>query len=209
MLAALFGNSVVIAQEVTCSGSGGTNCSGTIPDFPIATPYTSTITLPQSLTCPGGAPYVGVGVRVNLTHDHVGDLNISVAGPSGSTTLLNRPAGSGAAGACAGEDVRAVFGAVGSPGNTCQELTSPAVSGNVMVSGPGLNFLQSPNSLGAWTLTVADESNGFEGFVTDWALVGQCAAPTAIPTQSQSGLLVMILLMLGAGLWTFASGRRR
>ena len=204
----LLGSAAVNAQEVSCSGSGGVNCSGTIPDFPIATPFTSTINLSQNLTCSGG-PYVGMGVRVNLTHDHVGDLNISVTGPSGTTTLLNQPAGSGAAGACAGEDIQAVFGSLGIAANSCQEVTIPAISGNILATGPGTAFLQSGNTTGAWQLTVTDLSNGFEGFVQDWALVPQCGAPTAIPTQSSMGLLATILLVFGLGLWNLASTRRR
>lgn len=207
LVAGLLGSGTAGAQEVTCSGSGGTNCSGTIPDFPIATPFTSTLTVAQPFSC--GASQFGVGIRVNLVHTRIGDLRISVTGPSGTTTLLDQPTGSGGAGGCAGQDIQAVFGTQGPAANSsCQEITIPAISGNVTASGPGTAFLQSTNVTGAWQLTVTDLSNGSEGFVQDWSVMALCGAPTAIPTQSTMGLLMTMLMVFALGIWGLA-GRRR
>ena len=209
LLTTLLSSSIANAQEVSCSGSGGTNCTGTIPDFPIATPFTSTINLVQPFSCSGNAIYRGVGVRVDLTHDHVGDLRISVAGPSGSTTLFDQPAGS-APGGCAGEDIQAVFGSIGAVANSCQEATIPATSGNVLATGPGIAALQAAGVTGAWTLTVTDLSNGSEGLVNDWALTPQCETlAMAVPAQSNTGLLIMFLLVTAMGAWGLANRRRR
>jgi subtilisin-like proprotein convertase family protein len=190
--------------EATCSGSGGTNCRGTIPDGPISTPFTSSFTAPN-VTC-SGVP-LSLGVRVNVVHDNVGDLTISVAGPNGNAVLMDQPAGA-FSGGCAGDDVNATFVGTGGGGaNFCVEGGLPAVAGVLNAVSGGGALSAGNSSSGAWTLTVTDNSNGFEGFVEDWAVVAVCnSAP--VPIQGSSTLIVLLLAlgMMGCGVlgrkWT-------
>ncbi len=194
--------------DVACSANGGTNCQGTIPDFPIAAPYVSSMTVPGSALAACSGATTGVGIRVNLVHDNVGDLTLTATGPSGTATLINQPPGA-FVGGCAGDDIQAVFSNLGFAPNSCSDGAIPAISG---LRGPvsGGAALNVTDPAGLWTLTVTDNSNGFEGFVQDWAVVVQCA-PRVIPTQSPLGLLVLMLAVaaLGAAAGLRAVRRRR
>jgi subtilisin-like proprotein convertase family protein len=190
LAAALLSTTAFAQSEASCSANGGTNCQGTIPDFPIATPFTSTFTAP-AVRCGGVSS--GFGIRVNVVHDNVGDLTVSVAGPAGNAVLLNQPTGA-FPGGCAGDDIQATFvGSGGASANFCLEGGLPAVSGTVNAVS-GASALSGSNSSGVWTLTVADNSNGFEGFVQDWAVVATCAA-APVPVQNPSMLLTLLLAL--------------
>lgn len=74
------------AVETACVANGGTNCPAQIPDFPQAA-LTSTLTVPQ-LTCPGGVLPSGVAVRLDITHNWTGDLNVSLTNPNSTTATI-------------------------------------------------------------------------------------------------------------------------
>lgn len=74
-----------MAAETACVAAGGTNCPAQIPDAPQAA-LTSTMTVP-ALSCPNGAP-TGVAVRLNITHDWTGDLNITLTNPNATTATI-------------------------------------------------------------------------------------------------------------------------
>lgn len=190
-----------------CAALGGTNCQGTIPDSPIQTtftPFVSVFTAPAA-TCVGQAR--GIGIRVNLVHDHVGDLTVAVTGPGGNSVLFDQPLGT--TGTCAGDDISAIFANGGLTANTCTEAGIPATSGTFLpVSGAAALNLASP--AGAWTLTVTDNSNGFEGFVQDWAVIALCdARPEIVPTQPTAALFGLLLVLAFGGFLGVARNRRK
>lgn len=191
--------------DFACSASGGTNCQATIPDFPIG-PLTSTFTVSATAAAACSGNTAGVGIRVNLVHDNVGDLTITATGPAGTATLIDRPPGA-FVGGCAGDDILATFTSLGGPPNSCTEGALPAITG-LWAPVSGAAALNVADPAGPWSLTVTDNSNGFEGFLQDWSVVVQCP-PMVVPTQSPLGLLALMLALATLGAVGLGAFRRR
>lgn len=185
--------------EVRCSTAAGTNCSGQIPDAPITTGLTSTISVPGTQCALG---LRAVAVRLEISHEAVGDLRVRLTSPGGTQAIvLDDLAGpSGVAGSCLGDDVNAVFGAAGAP-PTCGALI-PAVSGSPRAVGNLIPLGVETATTGTWTLDVFDDANDNTGFLNDWALQSLCIVSTPLPGPQGPWLILALIgvATLGSGL---------
>ncbi|MGC8916447.1 MAG: proprotein convertase P-domain-containing protein [Thermoanaerobaculum sp.] len=137
------------------------------PNAPIpdnnATGVSSTIAVP-----PGFGAVLDVDVWVDATHTRVGDLNVFLTSPQGTTVqLLRRLTGGG--GGCAGDNVDAVLDdeALLAVQNRCGNL--PAVSG-FYVPFQLLSAFDGAFTQGSWTLRVEDRKAGQTGTFRNWCL---------------------------------------
>ncbi len=100
--------------------------------------------------------------RVEITHTFIGDLDVTLADPSGATVVqLHNSAGS------ASDNIRAIFDDEG------RDYNPPFADGDHMQpSGPGsLADFDGLDANGDWTLTVVDNFNGEDGTLEEWELL--------------------------------------
>jgi uncharacterized delta-60 repeat protein len=189
-------NFVVTADQpalpgVRCSSGGGSNCSAAIPD-------NGGVDSTLNLVNPGSCNFItGVRVGIDLTHDFVGDLRITLTDPNGIVfiggsegivSLVDRVPGSagGNPGSCGRRDVLAVYAddAVREGQFACgQPLNQPALSGDLrpaqalsQLIGRRTTGNNGASSTGAWVLRVQDLANGDSGQLHDWSLDLGCSA---------------------------------
>jgi len=170
------------AVETACLASGGTGCTALIPDGPLPG-ITSTLNVAAG-AC-GAATPTGVTLRVNITHNYIGDLSISLKNPANQTVqVLNGLAGAPST-ACAGDDIAAVF-QDGAAAATCASATVPSLSGTVAPLNPLAPLAAS--TTGTWTLSVTDLTHANNGALLDWGVDLTCVAvPPADVAVSFSG----------------------
>ena len=170
------------AVETGCVASGGVNCAALIPDGPQAG-LVSTLTIPAG-SCGANTP-TSVSVRVNATHNWIGDLTIAVKNPANQTVTLINQLPSPPSTSCAGDDVSATF-QDGGGAASCAAATVPSLSGIVAPAAALAPLAASVT--GVWTLTVTDNVNGNSGALNDWGVdVGCVALPAADMSVSLSG----------------------
>lgn len=118
-------------------------------------------------------------VNVQITHTYVGDLNISLRSPAGTTvTLLDRPGVPASTYGCSNDDLDVTFDDASS-----QQLESycagqtPWYSGVAQPTQP-LSAFDGESTQGTWSLIVSDNAGADTGAILDWSL-------TTIPGVSQ------------------------
>jgi subtilisin-like proprotein convertase family protein len=169
------------AQDYECGAMIGTNCRAAITDASfnsqgvnIINTTTSTMTvLPGA--CDPGDPIVDVDVSVRLMHPFVGDLEIALTHPDGtSVTMLYQPGFGVIDGTCPNDDLDVTFDDEDgvSDASMC-EAQIPALSGAIVPFNPLSAFKGKPRN-GNWTLTVRDHTAGQEGVLTGWTLHLPC-----------------------------------
>ncbi len=112
------------------------------------------------LTVPDSFVITDLNVRLNVTHERVGDINVSLTSPSGTTVLLV-PAG--------------LAGANLSGTALDDQAATPIVAGTAPYSGRfipagALAAFNGPGSEGVWTLAVSDTVIGRVGILGGWSL---------------------------------------
>lgn len=125
----------------------------------VAIPATGSITSTISFT--DGRSILDVNVQVNIQHTFVGDLRITLTGPSGQiVTLVNRRGG-------AGDDFQ----------NTIfdDEATTSILAGTPPYASTyrpeqSLTAFDQTSAAGTWTLTIADLKAGDSGQLLGWSL---------------------------------------
>jgi subtilisin-like proprotein convertase family protein len=119
-------------------------------------------TATSTLSVSGMAAAVSdVDVSVNMTHTYVGDLEVSLISPAGTTVMLSRNRGGGGNnfdGTEFDDDAATAIGSGSAP-----------FSGSFVPDEPLAAFNnEDPN--GTWTLSVKDEAGGDTGALTSWSI---------------------------------------
>jgi uncharacterized delta-60 repeat protein len=187
---------------VRCTTSSGSNCTAAIPDNGAVD---SSINLINSGSC----NYItGVRVGVDLAHDYIGDLRITLTDPNGQVfiggsegivSLADRvPVAGGNPGSCGLRDIIATYAddALREGQFGCgQPLTQPGLSGELrpaqalsQLVGRRTTGNNGASSTGAWVLRVQDAANGDSGQLRDWSLDLSCSA--SAPALSDLGASV-------------------
>jgi hypothetical protein len=177
--------------ETGCIAGGGTNCTGLIPDAPQGTALESTLEVPAT-TCTNGVR--SVQVRLDITHDWVGDLRVELENSLGTQAVvlddLAEPAG--LPGSCAGDDVDALFGTAGALPQ-CSSVLIPVVSGPVRSLQSLAPLAAGTTTTGTWTLRVFDDANDNQGFLNNWAIQSSCTVNIPLPGPNHWWLLGALL----------------
>lgn len=101
-----------------------------------------------------------VQLSIDIDHTYVGDLEITLTSPSGTSVMLHNNQGGGA------NDMNLIFSDQGIPHGS-----APFTCGCVMQPNPGsMSSFSGENSAGTWTLTVDDTLGGDQGILNQWCL---------------------------------------
>jgi subtilisin-like proprotein convertase family protein len=173
--------SLAYAQDYECSASLGTNCRAAINDgstnnsgVNITNSTSSTLTvLPGA--CDPKDVIVDVDLSVQLLHPFVGDLEIALTHPDGTSVVVLYQPGLGVIdGTCPNDDMDVTFDDDdGTSDASMCNAQIPAMSGAIIPFNPLSVFKDKPRN-GNWTLTVRDHAAGQEGVLTGWTLHLPC-----------------------------------
>jgi len=143
--------------QVSCAQDFNTTAVN-IPTTANNTPFTSVINFAQNSTISK------VKVYVNITHTNISDLEIKVAGPSGTEAILNQ------SGTCVGnyENMDVVYDDFSENFLDCKP-SAPAIRDD-MKPFETLSVFNGENAQGNWTLSVSDPVAGNGGSLNLWAL---------------------------------------
>jgi len=108
-----------------------------------------------------------VNVLVELTHTFIGDLDITIADPGGTSIFLHAGAGGSA------DDINTTY-----DDETGTNTSSPAAP---------LSAFDGANALGDWTLTITDTAGGDEGLLNVWGM-DVAIAGAGIPDCDNNGI---------------------
>ncbi len=178
------------AATNTYSNTTGIN----IPDNN-ATGISRTITVPTTL-----GNISDIMVDLEIDHNRVGDLIITLTSPQGTTiTLINRVT-NGTTGNCAEDDILVrLSDAAGSDAQA--QCNNPVAINNTRRPLQALSAFDGQNPSGTWTLTVSDRRNGQTGTFRDVDLIiaTSAAAGIVIPDDDIVGGLSHIINVPTAG----------
>lgn len=183
----------------TCTGNSGLNCPGAIPDGPGGV-LVSTFDYPGS-TCDGTIGDVNIGVA--LAHPRIGDLEITVSGPTAiplrrgplEVVLFDRQCGSS-------DDIEAIFDDEGS------SLPCPPVGLGRWTPEELLLVFDGFFAEATWELRIEDHASGEVGTLLDWSVEVACVVP-ATPPVWRAVLLLLLLLAGAAAILRRRGGSRR
>ena len=173
----------------TCIGAGGVNCPAPIPDSGGG----DLVSNFDAISC-GGGFIEDVNIGVDIIHTFIGDLDVTVTSPAGTSVQVFN-------GACGSDDdMQAIWDDEGVP-NPC-----PVVGfGNWLPTAP-LSALDGELGDGNWSLTITDNFGGDVGELLDWSVEMTCSGP--IPTMPTYGLAALAALLALVGLAALAVKRR-
>ncbi len=137
-----------IDQDCSGSDAGSTqtstnNTTNTISD-------NSTV---NSITSISSCPTIyDIEVDVNITHTYIGDLTVTLTGPSGDSATLHNRTGSG----------------------TNNLIGTYAISGGTLTASQSLTRFLNVNGNGQWRLTVRDNASADTGRLNSWTVTLGC-----------------------------------
>lgn len=169
------------AQDYECDAPLGASCSATLFDayyrntnFNVGQTTSTLIVTPGA--CDTDDMIVDVDLDLDILHPYIGDLEVTLTHPSGtSTQLLYRPGIGVIDGNCPNDDLKVSFddddgAAIGE--DDCAH-TIPAMAGAIIPFNPLSVFDGKPRN-GQWTLTVRDHVPGDQGVLRGWTLHLPC-----------------------------------
>jgi len=169
------------AQVYECADSLGTNCSTPLNDgysqrytgVPlVGTTTSSLIVLPGA--CDASDVVADVDLSVDIVHPYVGDLELSLRHPDGTTvTLLFRPGVGVIDGQCPSDDLSVTIDDEEGVAMQACEHTIPAIGGTILPFNP-LSAFDGKARNGTWTLTINDVADGNAGVLSGWTLHLPC-----------------------------------
>jgi subtilisin-like proprotein convertase family protein len=141
---------------------------------------------------PGERPTGEVKVRLDdLEHQYVGDLKLTLTGPSGRTVVLADEPGPGVGGSPANDLSGVVFDdAAADPIDAIPGTDTTVAPGSYRPEEPLAAFRGDPAS-GTWTLTSIDKRGGVTGSLGGWSLITRrfgCSNPAAATTGPVSAV---------------------
>ena len=179
-------DSGIPGSDYTAQGINATELPG------VASQDNATVTGSGPVVDFPGAAIVDIDVAIETDHSWVGDLQISITSPSGTTVeLLDNWNNAGICGGCAGNGLDVVFddesaNTQGDLGNTCNNL--PAADGDFQPKGSLSDFDgEDPN--GNWTLTVGDVCGGDAGTVTATLIINS-SSTQQVPFPLPAGAFI-------------------
>jgi subtilisin-like proprotein convertase family protein len=148
-------------------GSSGTtfNASGLPLNLPDVRSTSVTMSIGSSIVIQN------LAVRLNVTHTWIGDLLITLRGPSGQTaTLINRRGGSG----------QNLTDTLFSDSASTSIANGVAPFTGVFRPESPLSVFNGTNVRGFWTLTISDQAAGNSGRLISWSLIVNSTSGSAV-----------------------------
>ncbi len=133
-----------------------------------------------SMVLPAGATVDSVELTLDIDHEWIGDLVISLehAPTANSATIINQIATGTWAFGCGGDDINATFSDSGSalPDPECAPGVTPALAG-VLLPNEALSIFNGVDPNGDWNLTIADVAAIDTGTLQSATLIINFTAP--------------------------------
>lgn len=130
-------------------------------DVPIAIPDNSTVGATSTINVPNNVTISNVNIGVNITHQWIGDIKISIKSPANKTVQLI------ASSSCSPSNMSVIFNDDGN--SALCNSTAPGYSGIIKPSG-NLSDYNGDNSQGVWTLFMEDQGPEDIGTLTSWSV---------------------------------------
>ncbi|MDF1808225.1 MAG: GC-type dockerin domain-anchored protein [Phycisphaerales bacterium] len=151
------------------------------------------ISIPIEVNAPGQL-IESLSLDLELSHQWVGDLVVTLQSPSGTiVTLLDRPGipSTGFPGpfGCGGKDISATFSDDASmlAESMCSTTSVPVITGDVVPSSP-MNLMENEPANGQWLLNISDESSYDTGSFIE-ACLSMTTTMQCSPDMNQDGQL--------------------
>lgn len=152
------------AQQQTSTVAVQTSCADfSSANVPIVLPSTGAVTTEDVISVPNEISIEDMTVTLTIEHTWNNDLTISLVSPSGTSVDIL------AVGLiCGGQeaDIDVVLNDA-FPAGTCANGSVPSISGNIAPTSALAGF-NGENSVGDWTLVMADAFGGDGGFLNVW-----------------------------------------
>ncbi len=165
------------------------------PNTPIPDDASPGVQIPIIVDLPAGSLVDSITVDLDIDHDWVGDLVVTLTGPGGASAVLLDRAGIPSTGfpgpfGCGGRNVMATFDDAGpiAAESVCSLTGDPVISGVVRPAG-ALASLIGADAPGVWTLTVADNSAFDTGIVRSVCLDLEASRPCVPDLAAPFGTL--------------------
>ncbi len=153
---------------------GGIGCQTfTATGLPLTIPLVAS-SVNKTLNVPANLSINSVQTAMNISHTYVGDLDVELTSPQGTTLkVFDRPGVPASQFGCASDNIVANFADSYTNSatvfeNTCS-ATPPAISGNFKPMAPFAGF-DGESALGNWTLKITDSYDDDGGALNNWAL---------------------------------------
>jgi subtilisin-like proprotein convertase family protein len=160
----------ILPKNINCNGTfsapnkfttGQTLCQSTISaNVPVNISASGTSTVNSTLNVPFAGTISDVNVSMNVSHSYLGDIALSLIGPSGTTINLFTNS-------CMGSDN--VVGTFDDSGVALVCGANPGVLGAV-IPVQSLSAFNGQNPSGIWTLRVVDNADGDGGAINSWSV---------------------------------------
>ncbi|MEZ4874702.1 MAG: HYR domain-containing protein [Flavobacteriaceae bacterium] len=159
------------APVIACIGEP-VDVTDTASDSPgVAIPDNDTNGVSTTLTVTDDFIITDLNVDLDISHTWVGDIDVTLESPSGTTvTILDRPGVPASTFGCSGNDILATLDdEAGSPVEDECGAGVPTINGSFTPNNP-LSAFDGESTLGTWTLTVRDNAGGDTGTINTWGI---------------------------------------
>ncbi|MCF8247533.1 MAG: proprotein convertase P-domain-containing protein [Saprospiraceae bacterium] len=162
----------------------------TATGLPLTIPLVAT-SVTKTLNVPANLSINSVQANMNIAHTYVGDLDVELTSPQGTTLqIFDRPGVPASSFGCTGDNIVANFADSFANSamvfeNTCLG-TTPTISGNYQPIDPFAGF-SSENSMGNWILKITDSYDDDGGALNNWSLdiCGLVPSPLAVLLKNE------------------------
>ncbi|MCB9214175.1 MAG: proprotein convertase P-domain-containing protein [Alteromonas sp.] len=160
-----------IAPVIACIGEP-TTATTTVSDSPGAAIPDNTIPgVSVTIDVTDDVTITDLDVNLNVSHTWVGDLDMVLTSPAGtSVVIFDRPGVPATTFGCSGDNIDATLDdEAATPVEDECGAGTPTISGSFIPNNP-LSAFDGESTLGTWTLTVTDNAAGDTGTINSWGL---------------------------------------
>ncbi|WP_339611023.1 M36 family metallopeptidase, partial [uncultured Planktosalinus sp.] len=168
-------DTILVTNEppvIVCAGTIFTPATFSDSQTPaLAIPDNNPTGVSSTLSITENFSITDLNVDVNVSHNWVGDIIVTIESPAGTTaTIIDRPGYTGSGFGCDENDIIATLDddATDSVENEC-EAAVPTINGTFIPNNP-LSVFNGENVTGDWIITVSDNASADTGTLNEWAL---------------------------------------
>jgi subtilisin-like proprotein convertase family protein len=160
----------LIAPVITCGPEP--TVTETVSDSPnLAIPDNDPTGVTSILTVTDDVSIDDLNVNLDITHTWVGDINVTITSPAGTSVMIvDRIGGTGGGVGCSGDDILATLDdAAALPIESQCGSGVPSIDGTFSPNNP-LAAFNGESTLGDWIITISDNAGGDTGTLNSWGI---------------------------------------
>jgi subtilisin-like proprotein convertase family protein len=154
------------APVITCVGPTTPIFTGTASDSP-GTVIVDNTTVSTTIEVTDDVTMTDLNVDMNITHTWVGDLQITLESPAGTSVLIF----DGGADGCSGDNINDLYDDESPNALVCMGASGDAFPLADYMPSNALSAFDGESTLGTWTLSVQDTAGGDSGTIDSWSLI--------------------------------------